>query len=73
MKAAGIPIAEYDGGVEIWARSIEELMAVFQDPEYLHLVVADEEKFLKRHEALMMIGRDEELFVDGKVADGVDA
>lgn len=67
----GLPIAEYDGGVEIWARSLEELMAVFQDEEYLRVVVPDEEKFLKRNEAVMMIGRDEELFVDGKVTDGV--
>lgn len=46
-------------------------MAVFQDEEYLRVVVPDEEKFLKRNEAVMMIGRDEELFVDGKVTDGV--
>jgi hypothetical protein len=50
------------------------LLAVFEDEEYLRIVVPpDEEKFLKRHEAVMMIGRDvEELFVYGKVADGVD-
>ena len=34
-------------------------------------MVPDEEKFLKRHEAKMMIGSDEVLWVDGKTADGV--
>ncbi len=28
LKAAGLPIAEYDGGVQIWGRNLEELMAV---------------------------------------------
>ena len=72
LKAAVLPIAEYDGGVEIWARSLEELMTVFQDEEYLRVVVPDEEKFLNRHEAMMMIGRDEELWIDRKVASGVE-
>ena len=71
LKAHGLPIAEYDGGVEIWAKNLEELMAVFQDEEYMRVVVLDEEKFLKRHETMMMVGRDEEHVVDGKMADGV--
>ncbi len=32
----------------------------------------DEESFLKRHEAVMMLGWDEAKWVDGKVADGVE-
>jgi hypothetical protein len=47
-------------------------MAVFQDDEYLRIVVPDEEKFLKRHEAVMMLGRDETLWDNGKVIEGVD-
>ncbi|CZT13433.1 uncharacterized protein RCO7_00647 [Rhynchosporium graminicola] len=62
LRAAGLPIAEYDGGVQIWGRSVEDLMAVFQDPEYLAKVVPDEQKFLKRSEAKMMIGWDEVLW-----------
>lgn len=38
------------------------LRQVFQDPGYLAKVVPDEEKFLKRHEATMMVGWDEELW-----------
>lgn len=34
---------------------------MFHDEEYLRLVVPDEEKFLKRAEAVMMLGWDEEL------------
>ncbi|TVY60737.1 hypothetical protein LSUE1_G007921, partial [Lachnellula suecica] len=56
LKAAGLPMAEYDGGVNIYAASVEELMAVFTNEEYLRLVVPDEEKFLKRDEAVMMLG-----------------
>jgi hypothetical protein len=28
LKAAGLPIAEYDGGVNFWVRSVEDFMAV---------------------------------------------
>ena len=28
LKAAGLPMADFDGGVNIWGRSLEELMAV---------------------------------------------
>jgi len=28
LKASGLPMAEFDGGVNIWGRSLEELMAV---------------------------------------------
>lgn len=28
LKAQGLPVAEYDGGVNIWAESTEELMSV---------------------------------------------
>jgi len=34
---------------------------VFHDEEYLKVVVPDEEKFLKRGEAVMMLGWDEDL------------
>jgi len=34
-------------------------------------VIPDEEKFLKRGEATFMLGWDEDLWADGKVADGV--
>lgn len=32
---------------------------MFQDEEYIRVVITDEEKFLKRHEAKMMLGHDE--------------
>jgi hypothetical protein len=28
LKAAGLPVAEYDGGVNLWVRSVEHFMAV---------------------------------------------
>jgi len=39
---------------------------VFQDEEYLKRVVPDEEKFLKRAEAKMMLGYDEVKMEGGK-------
>lgn len=45
-------------------------MQVFQDEEYLRLVVPDEEKFLKRSEAVLMLGRDDTKWVDGKKVEG---
>ncbi|MCJ1316940.1 hypothetical protein MMC15_002261 [Xylographa vitiligo] len=58
---------EYDGGVNVWAATTEDLMSVFQDEEYKRVVIPDEESFLKRSEAVMMIGYDEDKWVDGKV------
>ncbi len=43
---------------------------VFQDEEYLRVVVPDEESFLKRHEGKMMIGHDDTKWVDGKKVEG---
>ena len=39
---------------------------IFQDEEYLRVVVPDEEGFIKRSEARMMLGHDEDKWVDGK-------
>jgi hypothetical protein len=63
----GIPPSGYNGGAEFWANSIEELGAVFQDPEYQSIVVPDELKFLKRDEATLLVGYEEMKWVDGKV------
>lgn len=44
------------------------VVQVFQDEEYLRVVVPDEESFLKRTDAKMMVGHDEEKkLVEGKV------
>ncbi|EHL02568.1 Dimeric alpha+beta barrel [Glarea lozoyensis ATCC 20868] len=67
LKAAGLPVADYDGCAEIYARSVEELMSVFQDEEYLRVVVPDEMRFLKRDEAKMILGWEDVLFDDGEV------
>lgn len=39
---------------------------MFHDAEYLEKVVPDEEKFLLRSEAVMMVGWEEEVWRDGK-------
>ncbi|EXJ75708.1 uncharacterized protein A1O5_00215 [Cladophialophora psammophila CBS 110553] len=49
------------------AESMDELLSVFADEEYLRVVVPDEKKFLKRETAIMMIGEEQPKKVDGKV------
>ncbi|KAF2107429.1 hypothetical protein BDV96DRAFT_606528 [Lophiotrema nucula] len=61
-----LPFAGYDGGAEMWARSVEDLMSVFTNEEYLKIVMPDEQMFLKREEAVMMVGYDVPRWVDGK-------
>lgn len=66
MAGSNLPFAAYDGAAEMWAHSYEDLMAVFTDDEYLRVVVPDEEKFLKRHEAVMMLGWEAPKWTEGK-------
>jgi hypothetical protein len=42
------------------------VVQVFTNEEYLRIVVPDEEKFLKRSEAEMIVGWEETKWVDGK-------
>lgn len=48
LRAQGLPVAEYDGGVNIWGKSLEDLMAVsdvllflFTLSQFVGLVVLD--------------------------------
>ncbi|GAM91181.1 hypothetical protein ANO11243_092280 [Dothideomycetidae sp. 11243] len=66
-KEHDMTMAPFDGGVRMWANSIEELMAVYQDPEYIENVIPDEEKFAKRDEYQMMVGWEEVHWCDGKM------
>lgn len=59
LASAGVPTAPFDGGAEFWGDSVEKVMAVFQDPEYLSVVVPDELKFIDKSKAVMMIGHGE--------------
>ncbi|KAK5736812.1 hypothetical protein LTR17_007137 [Elasticomyces elasticus] len=71
LKTHGLPVADYDGGAEFWAETYEDIMAVFQDPEYERIVVPDEKKFLDREKAVMMLGWEEVKWDDHKPAEGV--
>ncbi|CAI6100744.1 unnamed protein product [Clonostachys chloroleuca] len=61
-----MPLASYDGAAEMWAASMEDLLEVFTNEEHLRIVVPDEQKFLKREEAQMIVGLEEPKWVDGK-------
>ncbi|CAH0058081.1 unnamed protein product [Clonostachys solani] len=62
---SAMPLASYDGAAEMWAASMEDLLAVFTNEEYQRIVVPDEQKFLKREEAQMIVGWEEPKWVDG--------
>jgi hypothetical protein len=65
LRQAGMPVAAYDGATEFWAESYEALMAVFQDEEYNQVVIPDEQKFLGRAAASVMIGYESVKLEDG--------
>ncbi|TVY13897.1 hypothetical protein LARI1_G006213 [Lachnellula arida] len=70
LAAQGLPVAEYDEGVNHWAASLDDIMAVgnmYKDPEYQRLVLADAEVFSKTKESKMMIRYDKDFVADGKV------
>ncbi|TVY91792.1 Dehydratase [Lachnellula willkommii] len=67
LAAQGLPVAEYDGEVNRWAASLEDIMAMYTDPEYQRLVLPDAEVFSKTKESKMMIGYDKDFVADGKV------
>ncbi|KAF5720109.1 dimeric alpha+beta barrel [Fusarium mundagurra] len=66
------PVAPFDGAATMWAKSLEDLHAIFSDPEYNRIVVPDEEKFLKRSEAVPIIGWDEVKFVKEDISKGTE-
>ena len=71
LATHGLPVSPYDGGAEFWADSYESAMAVFQDPEYLRVVVPDEQKFLQREAAVLMVGYEEVKWENGIAAEVV--
>ncbi|KAI1760654.1 hypothetical protein GGR53DRAFT_508956 [Hypoxylon sp. FL1150] len=51
--------AGYDGGVNLWARSLEDLEEVFNDEEYQTVVVPNGKTFFKYDEMVAMYGWEE--------------
>ncbi|KAI7763132.1 hypothetical protein LZL87_012169 [Fusarium oxysporum] len=72
LSATRLPlVAPFDGAATMWAKSLEDLHAV-SDPEYNRIVVPDEEKFLKRAEAVPIVGWDEVKFVTEGMWRGIE-
>ncbi|XXH05696.1 hypothetical protein Hte_012131 [Hypoxylon texense] len=55
----GLTPAGYDGGVDLWTRSLDDLLAVFNDEEYLNVVVPNGKTFFKYDEMTAMYGWEE--------------
>ncbi|XDG05820.1 hypothetical protein ABKA04_005435 [Annulohypoxylon sp. FPYF3050] len=66
LRQFGIGMLSYDGAASMWAKSLEELLEVFNSEEYLKTVVPDEEKFMNRSEIVTMVGWDEDKWENGK-------
>ena len=47
----------YAGAAIFEAESFEKIMEVFQDPEYIKVVVPDEMKFMQREKCQMVAGQ----------------
>ncbi|KAI1776765.1 hypothetical protein F4818DRAFT_359052 [Hypoxylon cercidicola] len=56
----GFTPAGFDGGVNLYARSLEDLLAVFDDEEYLTVVVPNGKTFFKYDEMVVMYGWEED-------------
>ncbi|KAI1387357.1 uncharacterized protein F4822DRAFT_280046 [Hypoxylon trugodes] len=59
LKKIGIGNPGYDGAAIVWARSLEDLIEVFNHEDYLKYLATDEPNFLKRDEIITMFGWDE--------------
>ncbi|KAI1416651.1 hypothetical protein F5Y13DRAFT_205493 [Hypoxylon sp. FL1857] len=67
LKKFGVIMIGYDGAVSMWANTLDDLLAVFTDEEYLRTVVPDEENFFNRAEVSTMVGWDEDKWEHGRV------
>lgn len=59
LASIGFTISdEFDGAAEFWARSVEDIVAVFTSQEYLTKTAPDEDNFIDRTKVKLLIGRD---------------
>jgi hypothetical protein len=61
-----LPFGKFDGAAEMWVEKLEDLATVFQNEEYLKVVVPDEESFMKRDQAMVLVGQELPKWVEGK-------
>ncbi|ORY26047.1 hypothetical protein BCR39DRAFT_542355 [Naematelia encephala] len=66
LAAQGTPILDFDGQVDIYTATFEDLQVLLADPEYQSLVVSDAALFSKFSESKIMIGYDKDFILDGK-------
>ena len=50
---------EFNGAAEFWVEKLDDMVQIFQDPEYASKVVPDEKSFLDRDGATLLIGHEE--------------
>jgi hypothetical protein len=42
------PIQDFDGVAEVWVKSIEDWKVIMGDPDFVKVLVADEDLFIKK-------------------------
>lgn len=52
----GVAAMPYIGIATFEAESVEQILEIFQDPEYLRIIVPDENKFLDREKSSLIAG-----------------
>ncbi|PSN68072.1 hypothetical protein BS50DRAFT_633704 [Corynespora cassiicola Philippines] len=70
--AAHAPVleSEFDGAAEFWVESLDDFGAIFSDPVYLEKVVADENTFIERAMSMILVGEEEQKWIEGKPTEG---
>lgn len=66
-EKAGWKIHDHDGSAEMWVRSLDDLVAATQDPDYIANIHPDEAVFLDKSRTEVIIGWEEVRVRDGKV------
>ncbi|MCJ1299526.1 hypothetical protein MMC08_002318 [Hypocenomyce scalaris] len=64
---SGLQIMDYDAIVEIWVRRMEDFLAALKEPVFTEKIVADEKLLFDMENAMVTVGWEEDMILEGKV------
>ncbi|KAJ9606731.1 hypothetical protein H2200_008740 [Cladophialophora chaetospira] len=67
LKAMGVPLGHHDGVAIMEAESLEAFLSVYQDKDFLEIVLPDEKRFIDRDKSFVLFGHQEDKKVNGKL------
>ena len=62
VELPGMPPVTFDGITELWFDSVEDIGAVFTDPEYMERIRPDEASFLDLHRCEFIVSNESPVF-----------